>query len=355
VGNKQHIIELNGRLYNALTGEMLGPKSQTTEHSVANNVRSVDGLRASVVKARSGSAAAHAIRKPSRSHTLHRSAVKKPTKTTTQNVGATAKPQTGHNASIIHTTNRADDSARHARAIRVERSQKIARFSFSDVGIKHKKASLKVKPAPELATVHSSPPLPVIPDDASLNPQNPFIKAIEQAESHNQKRPKKPKFSHRIAGKLRVSRRTLNSASAALAVVLLFGFVAYLNSSTIAIRVAAARAGVNVKMPGYSPADFKVNGPISYRSGQISIGYASTTDNRRFQLKQTASTWNSDTLLENFVNANQLSYQTFQDKGKTVFIYDGSSATWVDGGVWYQIEGNSSLNSDQLLRLAASL
>ena len=60
-------------------------------------------------------------------------------------------------------------------------------------------------------------------------------------------------------------------------------------------------------------------------------------------------------LLDNYVSVSNRDYQTKEEKGRTVYIYDDSNATWVDGGIWYQIEGDSSLSSDQLLNIVASM
>jgi len=108
-------------------------------------------------------------------------------------------------------------------------------------------------------------------------------------------------------------------------------------------------------MPSYKPGGFALSGPITYSTGKISVSYQSNSDNRSYRVTQSNSAWNSETLLDNFVAVNRRAYQTFQDRGKTIYIYDGSNATWVDRGVWYQIEGASSLSSDQLLRIANSL
>ena len=72
-------------------------------------------------------------------------------------------------------------------------------------------------------------------------------------------------------------------------------------------------------------------------------------------LFRSASNWNSDALLSNYVVAENKQYQTYMDRGRTLFIYDGSNATWVDNGVWYQIEGDSRMTTDQLVRIAASI
>lgn len=121
------------------------------------------------------------------------------------------------------------------------------------------------------------------------------------------------------------------------------------------MRLAASRAGVPGTLPNYQPSGFGMSGPIQYKAGQITIHYKSRSDSRAFHINQRSSEWDSATLLDQFVATNRRSYQTYQDNGKTIYIYDNDNATWVDGGIWYQIEGNSSLNSDQLLRLAASM
>lgn len=95
-------------------------------------------------------------------------------------------------------------------------------------------------------------------------------------------------------------------------------------------------------------------GPIQYGEGAVTLSYQSNSDDRNFQIVQKSSDWNSQSLLENFVSDKE-PYQTFQDKGRTIYIYGKSSATWVSGGVWYQIEGESDLSSDQLLRIVSSL
>lgn len=121
------------------------------------------------------------------------------------------------------------------------------------------------------------------------------------------------------------------------------------------MKLAASRSGVNGSLPSYQPAGFSLNGAVAYRPGQITINYKSNSDDRGFKVNQSASQWDSKTLLDDFVAINRNDYQTIQDKGKTVYIYDNNNATWVDSGIWYRIEGDSSLSSEQLLRIASSL
>ena len=138
-------------------------------------------------------------------------------------------------------------------------------------------------------------------------------------------------------------------------VLILGGYFAYNNVPNLAMRVASARSGISGSMPGYQPSGFSLGGPIEYKTGQISISFKSNSDNRSYTVTQRNSDWNSETLLENHVAMGKRQYQTFQDKGKTIYMYDGDSASWVDNGVWYEIDGNTSLNTDQVLRIANSL
>jgi len=38
-----------------------------------------------------------------------------------------------------------------------------------------------------------------------------------------------------------------------------------------------------------------------------------------------------------------------------IYVYNGSNATWINNGVRYTIEGDSSLSIDQLLKITASI
>jgi hypothetical protein len=181
-------------------------------------------------------------------------------------------------------------------------------------------------------------------------------KALANATSHTQESPahhskKRSKFTK----KLGISSRAATLSSAVLAVVLLAGFFAIQNVPNLSMRIAATRAGFDASMPGYQPTGFSFKGPINYSPGQVTISYRSNTDSRSYDVKQQASNWNSDALLSNYVVAENKQYQTYLDRGRTLYIYNGSNATWVDNGVWYQIEGESDMTTDQLIRIASSI
>jgi hypothetical protein len=340
VGNNPSIIDINGIRYDASTGRKLpsndpvspakpGPQAHTATG------KNVDGF---VKHHKVTSKAVHAA--PQRAKTLMRKSVSKPLIIAKSVAQDFSKPNVTHSSDLV----------RLKRAQKIEKSSLVSRFglpSFNDFKIKPKTAHIPVKPHP--STLKNQPTTTAELAIKSLQG------SIDQATSHTQQPPKKPNIHHRAAAKLRVSPKNLNIGAGVLAIVLIFGFVVYQNVPNIAVRVAAARAGVSANLPDYLPAGFSLYGHIVYKPGQITVSYKSNTDERLFQIKQSTSSWDSAALLENFVASNQRAYQTYQDKGKTIYIYEGSNATWVDRGIWYQIEGSSSLNSDQLLHLAGSM
>jgi hypothetical protein len=183
--------------------------------------------------------------------------------------------------------------------------------------------------------------------------KNIFEQAIDNAVTNEEPVEKEVKYPSKLSKKLRS--KTFTITSVVLATVLLAGFTLYTYLPELSVRFAAARAGLSASLPKYSPAGFDLKGPIEYSAGKVAVNFKANADQRGYKVTQQTSNWNSQALMTNFVTAKNQPYQTYQDKGKTIYIYDNSNATWVDGGVWYQIEGNASLTSDQLLRIADSL
>lgn len=352
--SSKKVIELNGKRYDALTGRIMPAHETVTEGnktfvkpvSAHGSGAALDGFVKHASAARHESAPDRVHHKTEHSRTLMRHAVKKP---------AAPKAAEAKRSGIRHhqPSGPEVDPHRLARAKKVSRNHLVSRFG----GPKPLKAIPSILPVrPEPSPVEP----PILGEhhrtklDAKVG-SLAFQKAIDKANVHNQAPVKAPSRRHRLARRLHVSPKVVGISAASLSALLLIGFVAYQNTPNLSMRVATARAGIQGSLPGYQPAGFGLNGPIQYQPGQITISYKSHSDDRKFQISQRTSQWNSDALLENFVATDRRAYQTFQDRGKTIYIYDNDSATWVDGGIWYQVEGNSSLNSDQLLRIAASM
>lgn len=352
-----NIIEVNGKRYDAQSGKLLSaahlPKSPKSSGVI------LDGVAR---KARSAPAVpgAHTVHKtPERSKTLMRTAVKNPAsqkkahiKGTSGMVDGVRKPSRSVAHARPQTIEKQIPAARLERAHLTPKSVHISRYGHPKVTKpKAKVAPLAVKEAPVTLVQQIESQV----QQAVHKTINPFQHAIEHATSHTQPRAKKANAHHKLARKLNVHPRVVSMSAGALAVVVLAGFFAYQNTPNLTMRVAAAKAGVRGSLPSYKPAGFSMNGPVNSAPGQITIAYKSNSDDRSFKLVQKSTEWNSETLLNKFVAKDQRPYQSYQEDDKTIYIYDSNNATWIERGVWYQVEGNGALSSDQLLRIANSL
>jgi len=367
VGTSKQTIELNGQLYDAATGKQIKEvKPLTTKLPSSGKV--VDGFvrRKPTHPAADQPKSQHehtrqvsktitpVKKKAQRSATLMRSSVHKP---------QAARPKVAHGTAptiLAHPV----PTIRLKRAHHTDQSKLISKFGNPSAPLKAQIAHLPVQlpptEAPEIAIAsleHHRPAVTAPADHATSSHQGTkhLEAGLHRAQSHTQPKVKKAKVSHRAAKRLHLSPRILQLSTLLAAFLLIAGFVVYQNVPNLAMRVAATRAGIPANLPGYQPSGFSLSGAIKYSPGQITVSYKSNSDDRSFQLTQRSTQWNNETLLQKFVAVNNRPYQTFQDQAKTIYIYDGSNAAWIQDGIWYQVEGKSSLTSEQLLRLADSI
>lgn len=352
----QHIIELNGRRYDALTGKMMPHTEVSAAKAPPSHgpKQSIDGFVRKKPHAPRKVAETHvAHHEAERSHTLMRKAVAKPVVATAlhgRRSNTPALPTTATKPHIQHASSYSQPPERLSRAEQIRRSKLIQRFGSDITATAPSKAHKQAaQHASQVAIESVSLPL----SDTSRSDQQQS--AIEAAVSHKQPKIKKTPLHHRMARKVRIKPRTFSISAAVMAFVVLGGFFGYQNAPNLSMLVASRNANVDGSLPGYKPAGFGLNGPIKYQPGEIIVSYKSNSDGRNFQITQRASAWDTESLRENFVAGLKTPYQTVQEKGKTIYLYEESSATWVDGGVWYKIDGQSQLNTEQVLDLASSL
>lgn len=139
-----------------------------------------------------------------------------------------------------------------------------------------------------------------------------------------------------------------------LAILLLGGYLTYINLPNISMRVAATRAGIAATFPSYNPDGYSFRGPITYSPGEVAVDFKSNTNNQNFTVDQKASNWDSQAVLDNLVNKETDSYLTYQQQGLTIYAFNNKAA-WVNGGLLYTIEGSATLSSDQILHIATSM
>lgn len=360
MANSKTTIELNGKLYDARTGKILGESTTKPKQSVPrNNGAVMDGFtrrpqiqtpvatqpakKAKPTTART--APAHAATKLQKSKTLMRPAVSKP------------KPVIKSDVSRVkHEIRSKQDPARTARAASVVKSSAINRYGAvaTDHRIIKKVAHMPVASQPAHLTVTQKVAHLATSTEAHLKQSVDVIEeSLRNASAHLERFDGdhiKRSFHERFGFRNKVA----NLSSFTFAVLLLVGFFAWQNAPNLEMRVAATRSGVAAHMPGYKPAGFGVSRNVKIDPGKVAVTFRSNTDDKKYTVTQQASTWSSDSLLSNHVLATRQPFQTYQDQGKTVYIYDNSNATWVSGGVWYRIDGNANLTSDQLLRIANS-
>lgn len=338
---KQHIIELNGKRYDAVTGEMLSSKPLSNKpqnkSKGAVNRGSIDGFSkpSSRVTRPTSPVSVH---KTQKSNTLMRKTVKKPVSHSLKQ-----SPARKGSPGIQTFTSASKQKIEHAAS--VKKSSLVRKFS--EITSAHHAAVIQ-EPSPKSGRIQAFA-------TATAAHLDPIKSSLEAATSHEEPRGEKLHHHVKLAHKFKISPRLLSGGSLLLAGFLLTGFFAYQNMPNLNMRLASARSGVHGSLPGYKPAGFGQKGGVTYKPGQITISFKSNSDNRNFEIIQTTSSWNSEALEENYFVANKKLYTVVPDKGKVVYLYDESNASWVDGGVWYRIEGNSHLNSDQLLNLANSL
>lgn len=383
MAEQKNTISLNGKLYDAKTGRLLGTSSrhdQTASSSHTHKGTVIDGFVRKHVAAAKPVSGQTQIKKPAAvshapartAHTVHkkiqpaktlmRSAVKRPDARSKHIIGSShiykGKPlqQTEPVLQMQMYAQRIE------RAKAIKKSNLISRFSTESdnrytVVKKTKPLAVKVAPAETISQYHVSPVIENLAAIATEPIGTDFLaNALQRAHSHEEPAPKRAKRRSRIAKRTGLGARSVNIAAAMAAIFVLGGFIAYQNAPNISLRMAAQKTGIRAALPGYRPSGFALDRSIRYSPGQVIINFQSNSDKRAFSISQSVSSWNSDTLLDTFVARNDQAYrQVSQASGRTVFLYGDANATWVDGGIWYRIEGDSSLARDQLLKIASSL
>lgn len=358
---KTNTITINGRTYDAATGKAVGghaPKTPSSStHKIAvtdasSDTPSKSSVSVPVVSASSSSSPKKAVherqatehaRRIERSQTLMRHVVKKPQKSAHAIASTTAQPKR-----IVIENGKAHATSESPKVY--TKSAHISKFAPAS-NVTKVTTHVPVTPAPaERATkrydIANTPPAPrVIPDNKPLKElhRDLFETAIQNATSHTAKKHPIHK-KHRRAARLTVSAASL---------LLLVAFFAIQNAPNLALKRASSTIGFTASIPGYHPSGFRTAGPVQYAPGRVTINFRSNSDDRAYTVTQVASNFTEQTLRSRFLTGQ--SYETVQNGKSVGFLYGNANYTWVRNGIWYNIEGDSRLSKDQLLRIASSL
>ena len=357
------LVEINGKKYDAITGQPVAddtaarpqtpPAPQARQPAPTAAQHSIGGVAPPTKPGKTPASHSKEVHKrTSKSHSLHRGAVvpitSRPAPADQHDKAHDEQPEPSRR-SLAQNVN----SARLERSAKHKKSTAIAKFSAGQPAAQVQTADRIQSQAPEQAS-------PAIASQAITSPalsakEELIAKRLAQTATRQpaHQAPKKS-LTSRIADKLKHGRGG-SVVAVSLAALLLIGYVTYLNVPRMALRVAAGRAGFAAELPGYAPSGFRFSGPVAYSPGELTLQYTSNTDERYYEIRERETDWDSKTLLDNYVLGETDVYSTYQERGLTIYMFEGSHATWVNGGVWYTIGGDGQLTSEQLLKIAASL
>lgn len=306
--NKNNIVTINGKKYDAITGLPVELSSSKPD-----------------IKRTTPSSGIHTS--PERSRTLVRRTTKKP-------IGQSKPPR------------------KPGQTMDIARSNSISRFAPHPVSTPNptqKLADAPVARHPLLARAHQAQSSkntvskPIAQTSKEIKDQ-----AIAKALATPAPKPAKKKFIKRHPRLV-----TILGISIVLAVAV--AYVVYLNMPALSVRIAGSQAGISATYPQYQPDGYSLDGPVTFTDSAVSIHFAANTGSTKFTITQAKSSWDSTAVLDNVVKkAAGNNYITSQERGLTIFTYSGNAA-WVNAGILYTIQGDAPLSGDQIRRIATSL
>lgn len=338
----QNTIVINGKVYDAHTGAAVGApdpvkRPTATQAHKTPLTKNIDGVHNS-------NRGQKLTRKTQKSQTLRREHVKNPHANRAPVQQARLKRRSAH----------------------VERSAMISKFApkntttpKTSVGVKHKTTEIADLPAREhhlvtkvkqQAPSQKANPKPKAKLSSQELKKQLINKRLAEADHHL----KKPQSTINKRSWLQQPLKASRLASGALAIILLAGYLTYLNMPSISVRVAAAQANVNASYPSYQPDGYKLNGPVSYQPGKVMIRFNSNSGPQDFTITERSSNWNSQSLYDNYIASQPVNYNVTKHAGLTIYTHQNQAA-WVNGGVFYTITGSAPLSTGQLTKLATSL
>ena len=239
------------------------------------------------------------------------------------------------------------DPDRLKRAGHVGRSEYVRRFAANPVSLSRGETTYTPRTGTPYQPAEAKP-APVTP---TRQPSDDiFERALATANSHRQP----PTAAKRKGKKLRGLRVLTSVTASLLAVVLIIGFVAYQNSAMIQLRLAASKSGLNATAPIWQPSGFRL-GSLTATPGKVAISYENASSGQQYTVSESATQWDSNALLNNYVYPNNNSYDTITAGDTTIYTYGNNNATWIDRGIWYKLTSDGSLSTSQIVNVATSM
>lgn len=345
----KNTLVINGKVYDAITGLPVAapdknPPASRTAAAVAEHATTAASEVKASGKPRSPHHAASAHRTTRRSTTLRRDVLKKPAATSgpssirrTVQVGHVAKSE-----HISHFAAHPQPLQRHTDIV-----SRTARHAAPPV---KPAASAIVSHTHAKVTKPSRAPRPALSSRA-LKEQliAERLASVEAPQGHTatSQRKKRSLFTRQP--------RVASLITASFAVMVLGGYLTYLNMPGLSVRVAAAQADVAATFPDYHPDGYRFTGPVAFAPGQVAITFEANGGTTGYTVTEQKSSWDSQAVYDNIVaNVDNGNYVTNSQQGLTIYTFNGEAA-WVNKGILYTVNGDAPLSNDQLLRIASSL
>ena len=274
--------------------------------------------------------------------------------------GQTPVPPAAPNAVVDPNRHSNLHQTRLAQAKATPRSPLVAKFALSTeqpepiVPI----TPVTAPPAPaetatknEPITASTSPAVTIPPAGSSIQPDPvPPVMAEPSADADAAESSAEPTWRPHLG----LAPRSGRIATGLTAVAIFAGYIWLHNYPKLALDAANSRAGIEAVLPSYMPANYNLSN-TSTGPGLITFDFTNPNLNEVLKIAQARTSWDSHSLLDNFVAKQTDSYATVQGQGLTIFIFNQNEATWVNHGLWYRIEGASKLSREQILQIAYSL
>ena len=323
----KNTIFINGRYYDTVSGLPVveSPQQKDQEHSETH----ASAVQRAIAK--------HHHPKPHHSTTLRRELVK--------------KPQAAHHETVKPTLKEAHSTVSKSPAI-----SKFAPHTPTD----HTSSNTSTSKSDTIADVQSKTP-PVVDSIHQKLAAKKTVDAkpaqarklkdylIEAQMADAQPNTKDPHHARR-----RSHLKTSSLIAGSIGLMVLGGYLSYINMPNLSVRVAAAKSGVNASYPGYTPTGYRFNGPVAYGDGQVQLSFGANGGTSKYVITQQKSQWDSRAVLDNYVVMRSNDYNINNSGGLTIYTYKNSAA-WVSNGILYTIDGDAPLRTDQVLRIAQSI
>lgn len=383
VNKNPSVIEINGKRYDAITGQLVGAvkkaarrvskpssgiaidgfvkKSTSSTAKTTKKAKKTPKVVAPTSKEAPGAFSAGlriatkgVHRQAQRSKTLMRAVVNKPDGAVPSPV-AKGRQSKNDFKRISHAKTVRKDAkvSRFGMLTSAASSKKTANVSVGEVLPKHAVASHTSGNASSTAVARPLPSL--ITSVSHRHLERLLDQALTNADSHKQAL-RSQMEGNSLWKRVGKAPKWLSISLVLLVALGLGGFFVWQNVPSVALKITSLNTHINASAPSYTPSGFKFAGLTNLHSGAITIQYKANSDaSRTYAITQEKSSLDSSSLVATVLPAHAPP-QTAQINGKIIFIYgNDNDATWVDHGIKYFIDDNANLNTDQIEKIASSL